>query len=114
LLSKEFEMNPEVLTTIAYVFATAAIVVMGIDLFKALKLKKAIVGGEVGQKWNFLTTLIVIFFVFYLFAPLILVFDLGQYMPALTFFVFLFGAVFVLVVIGIITEALSFLDLLKE
>ena len=102
------------LEIIAYLFAVAAIVVMGIDLFKALKLKRAIVGGEVGQKWNFLTTLIIVFFVFYLFAPAILYFDLGAYMPALTFFVFLFGAVFVLVVIGIIKEALSFLDLLKE
>ena len=99
---------------VAYVLAAAAIVVMGIDMVKALQLKKAIVGGEVGRKWAFLTTLIVVFFVFYLFAPLILVFDLQAYLPALTFFVFLFGAVFVLVVIGIIKEALSFLELLKE
>ena len=98
----------------AYVLAAAAIIVMGVDMVKALKLKKAIVGGEVGEKWSFLTALIVVFFVFYLFAPLILVFDLQDYLPALTFFVFLFGAVFVLVVIGIIKEALSFLDLLKE
>ena len=99
----------------AYALSFAAIVVMGLDVYLAFKLKRAILGGEVGKKWTLLTTLLVVFFVCYLASPLVLVFDLGiDVMGILVFFVFLFGAVFVWVVIGIIRDTLSFLDMLKK
>ena len=99
----------------AYAFSVAAILVMAFDVFQAFKLKGSILGGEVGKKWNLLTTLLVIFFVCYLASPLVLVLDLGiDVMGVLVFFVFLFGAVFVWVVIGIIRDTLSFLDMLKK
>ncbi len=100
---------------LAYALSVAAILVMAFDVFHALKLKRAILGGEVGKKWTLLTTLVVVFFVGYLLSPLVLVFDLGiEVMSVLVFAVFLFGAVFVWVVIGIIRDTLSFLDMLKK
>ena len=62
----------------AYALSFAAIVVMAIDVFLAFKLKRAILGGEVGKKWTLLTTLLVVFFLCYLLSPLVLVLDLGQ------------------------------------
>ena len=99
----------------AYVLSFAAIVVMAIDVVLALKLKRAILGGEVGKEWTLLTTLLVVFFVCYLLSPLVLILKLPiAVMGVLVFFVFLFGAVFVWVVIGIIRDTLSFLDMLKK
>ena len=99
----------------AYVLSFVAIVVMALDVFLAFKLKRAIIGGEVGKKWTLLTTMLVIFFLCYLVSPLVLYLDLGKdVMGILVFFVFLFGAVFVWVVIGIIRDTLTFLDMLKK
>ena len=100
---------------LAYALSFVAIVVMAADVYFALQLKRSILGGEVGKKWSLLTTLIVVFFFCYLLSPLVLVFDLGiEVMSVLVFVVFLFGAVFVWVVIGIIRDTLTFLDMLKK
>jgi hypothetical protein len=98
----------------AYVLAALAIAVMAVDVVLAIRLRRSIVGGEVGAKWGMMTGLIAFFFVGYLFAPLALYFELpAQYVYAMAFAVFLFGAVFVWVVIGIIRDTLTFLKLLK-
>lgn len=99
---------------VAYGLAALAILVMGINAVMAVRLKKAILGGEVGEKWGLLTALIVVFFVCYLFSPLALYFAIpAEYLNLLVFGVFLFGAVFVLVVMGIIRDTLTFLKLVK-
>jgi len=99
---------------VAYGLAGLAIVVMGANAVQAIRLKRAILGGEVGEKWGLLTALIVVFFVCYLFSPLALQFAIRpEYMNLLVFGVFLFGAVFVWVVIGIIRDTLTFLKLIK-
>ena len=100
---------------LAYGLSFLAIVVMAANVYFANELKRSIIGGEVGKKWNLLTTLIVVFFFGYLASPLVLVFELGiEVMSVLVFAVFLFGAVFVWVVIGIIRDTLTFLDMLKK
>lgn len=99
--------------TLAYLLAAAAILVMLAGLVSAVRLRRSIVGGEVGRKWGLLTVLIGIFFVGYLLSPLVLWFELEGVLPILTFAVFLGGAVFVLVVVGILRDTLSFLDLLQ-
>ncbi len=100
---------------LAYALSGAAIFVMAFNVVHSLKLKRSILGGEVGKKWTLLTTLIVVFFAGYLLSPLVLVFNLGiEVMSVLVFAVFLFGAIFVWVVIGIIRDTLSFLDMLKK
>ncbi|HYS81827.1 MAG TPA: hypothetical protein VEM76_14035 [Anaeromyxobacteraceae bacterium] len=99
---------------IAYGLAALAILVMGFDVYLAVRLRRAIVGGEVGQKWGLLTFLIGLFFVGYLLSPLALYYQLpAEYLNLLVFGVFLFGAVFVSVVIGIIKDALTFLKLVR-
>ena len=99
---------------VAYGLATLAILVMGVNAVLAVRLKRAILGGEVGEKWGLLTALIVIFFVCYLFSPLALYFAISaEYLNLLVFGVFLFGAVFVWVVMGIIRDTLTFLKLVK-
>ena len=99
---------------VAYGLSGLAIVVMGVDVFLAIRLRRAIVGGEVGQKWGLLTLLIVLFFVGYLLSPLALYYEIPvRYMNLLVFGVFLSGAVFVSVVIGIIRDTLTFLKLVR-
>lgn len=99
---------------VGYGLAGLAIVVMGVNVLLAIRLKRAIVGGEVGQKWGVLTGLIAVFFVCYLFSPLALYFQLPiETLNILVFAVFLFGAIFVWVVMGIIRDTLTFLRLVK-
>lgn len=98
----------------AYGLAALAIIVMAVDVVLAVRLRRAIVGGEVGEKWGLLTMLVGFFFVGYLLSPLALWFELpAPYLNVLVFAVFLCGAVFVWVVIGIIRDTLSFLKLIK-
>ncbi len=100
---------------LAYGLSFAAIITMAVDVVLAIRLRKPIVGGDVGKKWGLLTSLVVFFFFGYLLSPLVLLLNLPiEYMSVLVFAVFLFGAVFVWVVIGIVRDTLSFLDLLKE
>ena len=102
------------MTWVSYALAGLAIVVMGVDVILAVRLRRAIVGGEVGQKWGLLTGLVGIFFAGYLLSPLALWFQLPpEYLNVLVFAVFLFGAVFVWVVIGIIRDTLTFLKLVR-
>ncbi|HEX9399582.1 MAG TPA: hypothetical protein VF912_05685 [Anaeromyxobacter sp.] len=99
---------------VAYGLAAVAIAVMGLNVFQAIRLRRAIVGGEVGAKWGALTLLVAFFFVGYLFSPLAIYFGLPpRYLSLLVFAVFLFGAVFVWVVIGIIRDTLTFLKLIR-
>src|SRR6266568_9376201 len=99
---------------IAYGLAVLAIAVMGLNVYLAVQLRRAIVGGEVGQKWGLLTFLIGLFFLGYLLSPLALYYQLpAEYLNLLVFGVFLCGAVFVSVVIGIIKDALTFLKLVR-
>lgn len=99
---------------LSYALAALAIVVMGINTVLALRLKRAILGGELGEKWGVLTALITVFFACYLFSPLALYFQIpNEYLNALVFAVFLSGAAFVWVVMGIIRDTLSFLKLLR-
>jgi hypothetical protein len=99
---------------VTYALSALAILVMGLNVVLAIRLRRSIVGGEVGEKWGLLTVLIVVFFAGYLFSPLALYYELpSQYLNMLVFGVFLFGAVFVWVVIGIIRDTLTYLKLVK-
>ncbi len=102
------------MTWVAYGLAAVAIAVMAVNVVQAIRLRRAIVGGEVGTKWSVLTFLIAFFFLGYLVSPLAIYFRLPKEIQDLmTFAVFLFGAVFVWFVIGIIRETLAFLKLAK-
>jgi hypothetical protein len=99
---------------LAYGMAALAIVVMAVNVFQALRLRRAIVGGEIGSKWSVLTVLIAVFFSGYLLSPLAIYFGLpSDALFVMMFAVFLFGAVFVWVVTGIIRDTLDFLKLTR-
>jgi hypothetical protein len=99
---------------VAYGVAALAILVMAANVVQAVRLRRSIVGGEVGSKWSALTGLIAAFFVGYLLSPLAVLFGLPtEALYVMVFGVFLFGAVFVFVVIGIIRDTLSFLKLTR-
>ncbi|QQR72838.1 MAG: hypothetical protein IPJ17_15260 [Holophagales bacterium] len=99
---------------VALALAAVAAVVMAVDLVAAVKLRRALARGEIGRKWSLLTALLAFFLLGYVVAPLSLLLGLSQEtMSLLTFGVFLLGAAFVWIVIGILRDALSFLDLLK-
>ena len=99
---------------IAYGLAALAIFIMAVNVFQAVQLRRKIVGGEVGAKWGALTFLVAFFFAGYLFSPLAIYFGLPpRYLSLLVFAVFVLGAVFVWVVIGIIRDTLTFLKLVK-
>ncbi len=99
---------------VAYGLAAAAIVVMAVNVVQAIRLRRAIVGGEVGAKWSLLTFLIAFFFLGYLVSPLAFFFRIPpELYDLMVFAVFLFGAVFVWFVIGIIRDTLAFLKLAK-
>ena len=98
----------------AYVLAGLAILVMAVNVVLAIRLRRAIVGGEVGQKWGVLTGIVGLFFVGYLASPLALLYRVpADYLNLIVFAVFFFGAIFVWVVIGIIRDTLTFLKLVK-
>ncbi len=99
---------------LAYGMAIVAILVMGMNVYLAVRLRRAIVGGEVGAKWTLLTVLVAFFFVGYLLSPLVLYYQLpSEYLNVLAFAVFLCGAVFVRMAMSIIRDTLSFLKMLK-
>ena len=98
----------------AYGLAALAIAVMAVNVVQSIRLRRAIVGGEVGAKWGVMTFLIAFFFLGYLLSPFAIYYGLPpQYRDLLVFAVFLFGAVFVWVVIGIIRDTLTFLKLIR-
>ena len=100
---------------LSFILSVAATIVMTINVVMAFRLRRGIIGGEVGKRWNLLSFLMLFFLFGYVLSPLLLVFDFPvEVMGILVFGVFLFGAIFVAVVIKIIHDTLSFMDLLQE
>lgn len=100
------------LTALYYVISFVAIVVMAVNVVKAFKLKRSIVGGEVGEKWSYSVYLIVFFFLGYIISPVFL-----RISPAskdiVISLVFLFGAVFVFIMISLIFSVITLLEVKK-
>ncbi len=99
---------------VSYLLSVAAIAVMVTNAVLALRLRKVMIGGEVGDRWNLLTTLIVVFLGGYIIGPVLLFLNVPvETMGVMVFAVFFLGAIFVLVVIKIIKDTLTFLEMLK-
>ncbi|MBU7012474.1 MAG: hypothetical protein HXS46_17475 [Theionarchaea archaeon] len=99
--------------TVYYIISGIAIVVMAINVIKAFQLKKAIVGGEVGEKWNYSLYLILFFFAGYIVSPLFLRIspELKNIMVSL---IFLFGAIFVYIMITLTFLVITLLQVRKK
>jgi hypothetical protein len=91
---------------IYYVISVLAICVMAMNVYKAFNLKKSIVGGELGEKWNYSFYLIIFFFIGYIVSPLILRIN-PEYKDIVISLVFLFGAIFVLIMISILISVIT-------
>lgn len=100
---------------LSYGLSFLAIVVMLVDVILAFRLRKALIGGEIRSRWSVLTNFILVFLTGYILSPLLLVFSVPvEYMVAVVFLIFLFGAIFIWIVIRILRETLSVLDVLEE
>ena len=101
------------LTILYYIISAVAIVIMAVNVFKAFTLKKAIVGGEVGEKWNLSVYLIVFFFIGYIISPLFLHIS-PESKDIVISLVFLFGAIFVFMMIRLIFSVITLLEVKKS
>ncbi len=99
----------------SYGLSLLGILVMVVNVVLAFRLRRQLIGGEIRSRWSLLTNFIMIFLVGYVLSPLLLVFSVPvEYMVAVVFLIFLLGAIFVWIVITIIREILSVLEVLEE
>lgn len=100
---------------VSYILSLFAILVMVVNVVLAFRLRRALIGGEIRSRWNLLTNFILIFLFGYILSPLLLVFSVPvEFMSAVVFFIFLFGAIFIWIVIRIIRETLAVMGVLEE
>ncbi len=100
---------------VSYVLAAIAILLMVVNVVMAFRLRSALIGGEIRSRWSLLTNFILVFVFGYILSPLLLVFSVPvEYMGAVVFLIFLFGAIFVLIVIRILRETLALMGVLEE
>lgn len=100
---------------ISYLLSSLGILVMVINVVLAFRLRRKLIGGEIRSRWNLLTNFILLFLFGYILSPLLLVFSAPvEYMGIMVFLIFLFGAIFIWIVIRIIRETLAVMGLLKE
>lgn len=100
---------------VSYVLAVIAILLMVVNVVMAFRLRNSLIGGEIRSRWSLLTNFILIFLFGYILSPLLLVFSVPvEYMGAVVFLIFLFGAIFILIVIRIIRETLNVMGVLEE
>lgn len=101
------------LTNFYYIISAAATVVMAVNVVRAFKLRKAIIGGELGEKWNYSLYLILFFFVGYVISPLFLWIS-PEFKDIVISLVFFFGAVFVFIMINLIFSMMTMLGVKKQ
>ncbi len=100
------------MTSLFYVLSISAICVMIYALFRVLSLNKQIPGGTVGATWKFLTTLIALFTVGYLITPFFPRLP-DDYKQLIVGVIFLFGAIFVVIVINLFFKVIKELGLVE-
>ncbi len=100
---------------VSYALAFLAITAMVINVIQAFRLRRDLIGGEIRSRWSLLTNFILIFLFGYILSPLLLIFSVPvEYMGAVVFLIFLFGAIFILIVIRIIRDTLAVMGVLEE
>lgn len=83
------------------VISIAAIFVMLYCLYLVVSLKKSVPGGMVGNRWNFLMFLVVLFTIGYLSAPFFGMLP-EKILRLIVAFIFFFGAVYVVITVKLI------------
>jgi drug/metabolite transporter (DMT)-like permease len=98
-----------------YVLAGLAIVVMAFNTVLTFRLRRKLIGGEVGARWNVLSILVMVFLVAFILSPLLLVLNAPvDFLLLAVFSVFFLGAVFVGLVVRVVGDILQVMDLLED
>lgn len=98
-----------------YFLAGLAIVVMLFNTILTFRLRSKLIGGEVGARWNLLSTLVLIFLIGFILSPLLLFLQVPvDYLLLAVFTVFFLGAVFVGIIVRVVRDILQVMDLLEE
>jgi len=86
----------------------AAVTIMMFALWRVAAMKKSMPGGAIGKSWNLLFGLVALFAVGYIAVPF-----LGQLekdvLELLVSFIFLFGAVYVVITVNLIDKVIKVL-----
>jgi hypothetical protein len=100
---------------VSYFLAFLAILMMVVNVVLAFRLRRRLIGGEIRSRWSLLSNFIVIFLFGYILSPLLLIFSVPMdLMGAVVFLIFLFGAIFVWIVIRIIRDTLTVMGVLED
>jgi hypothetical protein len=100
---------------LSYSLSFLAILLMLVNVVLALRLRRALIGGEVRSRWGMVTNLMLLFLVGYILSPLLLILSVPlEVMSIVAFVIFLGGAAFILIVIRILRDILSVVGMLEE
>lgn len=91
------------------VISGIAIIVMLFSLMRAIDYKKTIPEGVVGKSWNVIVSWVVFFFLVYLTIPLFFVLLSQETKDIIVSFIFLFGAVFILINLTLVYRIIMFM-----
>jgi hypothetical protein len=91
------------------VASVAAILVMLYALWRVIRLRGEIPGGVVGRTWNILIALVVLFAVGYVAMPLLGELS-AEVLRLVVSLIFLFGAIYVVITIGLIHRIIRVLS----
>jgi len=91
------------------VASAAAILVMLYALWRVISLRREIPGGVVGRTWNILIALVVLFAVGYVAMPLLGELS-AEVLRLAVSLIFLFGAIYVVITIGLIHKIIRVLS----
>ena len=88
------------------VLGIASIAIMFYCLWLTLSLKKRVPGGIIGSRWNLLTALVILFSAGYLTVPFFHKLP-PEFINLIVGFIFLFGAIYVLITIRLIFSVIT-------
>ena len=94
------------MTILFFILLGLAIVVMGVALVQVIRLRSLAAGGRIGRVVRLLLVFIVSFFIAYVTAPFLVCLD-TELTILLTAMVFLLGAVFVVIVLGVLRSLIQ-------
>jgi Ca2+/Na+ antiporter len=97
-----------------YILAVFSIITMGFGIFSLLQLRQKLPGGVIRRRLQILLALLVFFFLGYLGSPFFSYIEQFAYTTLIVYFVFFFGAVFVLIVIKTLAQVLQLSGMIKK
>jgi len=88
------------------VISGIALIVMVVALLRAIEYKKVVPGGAIGQSWDVIFTSVIFFFIVYLIIPFFVLLS-QETKDIIVAFIFLFGAIYVLISVIIVYRIIA-------